>query len=257
MPTRGQKQQADHDVVSFGTLKEMLDQQKAQYEDLLRRQQSTFQSFITSIMDSTNKRMDNLIREIQEIKDSLQYSQAEIIDYKTNQHSMSLNIKEVVVKMDRLESVMSTIVKKSDSLENQSRRNNILIDGVPDNKQESWSQCEKKVREILKDKLKLDPLKIEIERSHRNGKYQEDGRPRPIVAKLLRYKDKEVIMQRAKYLKRSNIFINEDFSDAVRQKRKELLPEMRAARERGNVAFLRFDQLVVYPPRNPPRGPNA
>lgn len=145
---------------------------------------------------------------------------------------------------------ISTIVQKYDYLENQSRRNNILIDGVPDNKQENWSQCEQKVREILKDKLKLDPLKIEIEHAHRNGKFQEDGRPRPIVTKLLRYKDKEVIMQRAKYLKGSNIFINEDFSEAVRQKRKDLLPEMRAARERGNVAFLRFDRLIVHPPRD-------
>ncbi|KAI8514789.1 hypothetical protein Bbelb_073800 [Branchiostoma belcheri] len=142
-------------------------------------------------------------------------------------------------------------VIKSDYLENQSRRNNLLFDGVADNKQENWSQCEQKVRDILKDKLKLDPLKIEIERSHRNGKFQEDGRPRPIVVKLLRYKDKEVIMQRAKNLKGSNIFINEDFSDAVRQKRKELLPEMRAQRERGNIAFLRFDRLVVHPPRSP------
>ncbi|KAI8517872.1 hypothetical protein Bbelb_038890 [Branchiostoma belcheri] len=75
--------------------------------------------------------------------------------------------------------------------ENQSCRNNILFDRVPDNKQENWSQCEQKVRDILKDKLKLALLKIEIERSHRNGKFQEDGRPRPIVVKLLRYKDKE------------------------------------------------------------------
>ncbi|XP_019631891.1 PREDICTED: uncharacterized protein LOC109475612 [Branchiostoma belcheri] len=251
MPTRGQKQQVDEDVVTLGTLKEMLDQQKTQYEDLLSRQQSIFQSFITSVMDSTNKRMDNLIREVQEIKDSLQYSQAEIQDHKSRQHDLSLHIKEVEAKMDRLGADMNTIAHKSDYLENQSRRNNILFDGVPDNKQENWSRCEQKVPDILKDKLKLDPLKIEIERSHRNGKFQEEGRPRPIVVKLLRYKDKEAILQRAKHLKGSNIYVNEDFSDAVRQKRKELLPEMRAQRERGNIAFLRFDRLVVHPPRSP------
>ncbi|CAH1241749.1 Hypp6412 [Branchiostoma lanceolatum] len=232
----------------------MLAQQKAQYEDLLQRQQSTFQSFISTVMDSNNKRMNSLIREVQEIKDSLQYSQAEIEDSKTKQQDQNQSIKDVESKLDRVGVELSTIVNKADYLENQSRRNNILIDGVPDNKQENWTQCEQKVREILKDKLKLGPLKIEIERSHRNGKFQEDGRPRPIVAKLLRYKDKEVIMQKAKFLKGSNIYNNEDFSEAVRQKRKDLLPEMRAARERGNVAYLRFDRLVVHPPRDAPRG---
>ncbi|XP_035665329.1 uncharacterized protein LOC118408618 [Branchiostoma floridae] len=88
-----------------------------------------------------------------------------------------------------------------------------------------------------------------MERAHRNGRFQPDARPRAIVVKLLRFKDKETILQRARYLKGSHIFINEDFSEAVRQKREELIPEMKAARERGNVAYLRYDRLIVHPPR--------
>ncbi|KAI8517806.1 hypothetical protein Bbelb_038230 [Branchiostoma belcheri] len=100
--------------------------------------------------------------------------------------------------MNRLGADMNTIANKFDYLENQSRRNNTLFDGVPDKKQENWSQCEQKVRDILlKGQTQAGSIKIEIERSHRNGKFQEDGRPRPIVVKLLRYKDKEVILQRA------------------------------------------------------------
>ncbi|CAH1258205.1 Hypp1974 [Branchiostoma lanceolatum] len=116
-------------------------------------------------------------------------------------------------------------------------------------KEETWEESEQKVRNLLKDKLQLDPKKVEIERAHRNGRFQADRRPRSIVTKLLRYKDKQGILQRAKNLKGTHIFINEDYSEAFRQKRRELIPELKAARERGNVAYLRFDRLIVHPPR--------
>ncbi|KAI8486043.1 hypothetical protein Bbelb_361430 [Branchiostoma belcheri] len=79
------------------------------------------------------------------------------------------------------------IVKKVDYLENQSRRNNIVIDGiVDDNNKETWADTE----------VKRD---IEIERAHRNGTYnKENPRPRQAVVKLLRYKDKQLILSRAR-----------------------------------------------------------
>lgn len=97
-----------------------------------------------------------------------------------------------------------------DYLENQSRRNNLLIDGVPDSKYESWSETEIKAKKVkLSDYLKIDDKLIELERSQRTGKYNHAGCPRSIVIKLLRYKDKQEILKRAKSLKGTNIFINE------------------------------------------------
>ena len=66
--------------------------------------------------------------------------------------------------------------------------------------------------------------------------------------KFLRFKDKLAVLEKAKRLKGSFVFINEGFSDAVRQRRKELLPAMKAARERGDIAYLRYDKLIVHPP---------
>jgi hypothetical protein len=62
-------------------------------------------------------------------------------------------------------------------------------------------------------------------------------------------------MEKAKCLKGTNVYINEDYSDAVRQKRKELIPAMKAAGERGEIAFLRYDKLIVHPAsRYPSKG---
>lgn len=71
-------------------------------------------------------------------------------------------------------------------------------------------------------------------------------KPRPIVVRFLRLKDKLAVLDKAENLKGSGIFINEDFPEAVWQKRKELLPAMKAARERGDIAYLRYDKLIVH-----------
>ncbi|KAI8499875.1 hypothetical protein Bbelb_221920 [Branchiostoma belcheri] len=217
-------------------------------KELLELQERNFKSFLDTIMESTHKRMDNIIREVQEIKDSLQYSQKEIDENKINLLRHVQKVEDIDTEITLLKKDITVNDTKVDYLENQSRRNNILIDGVADTKDETWEQCEQKVRELVKEKLKLDPKQIEIERAHRNGRFNDGGRPRPIVAKLLRYKDRDQIMKRAKYLKGTHIYINEDYSEKVRQKRKELIPQMKAERERGNIAYLKFDKLVVHPP---------
>ncbi|XP_019625427.1 PREDICTED: uncharacterized protein LOC109470791 [Branchiostoma belcheri] len=131
------------------------------------------------------------------------------------------------------------MANKLDYIENQSRRNNLIFDGIKDDRKETWEQSETKVKEVLRNKLRLNTDNIKIERAHRNGK--PGDRPRPIVVKLLRYKDKQNILRQAKMLKGTP----EDFSDKIRQKRKDLQPALRAARERGQVAYIRFDKLVI------------
>ena len=39
--------------------------------------------------------------------------------------------------------------------------------------------------------------------------------------------------------------MNEDFSQRIMARRKELLPKMMKAREEGKIAYLSFDKLVV------------
>ncbi|CAH1274709.1 Hypp5400 [Branchiostoma lanceolatum] len=216
-------------------------------------QQSQFPPFDGNNLNRGARGGRGRVKEVQEIRDSLQYSQKDIEEGKSATSQYEQRINEIEAELSQLKADSTTSVNKMDYLENQSRRNNIIVDGIPDSKEESWEESEQKVRVMIKEKLKLDPRKIEIERAHRNGRFQPGERPRPIVAKLLRFKDRLTILQNAKHLKGTGIYINEDFSDAVRQKRKNLLPEMRAARERGNIAFLRFDRLVVHPPRGPTR----
>jgi hypothetical protein len=55
-------------------------------------------------------------------------------------------------------------------------------------------------------------------------------------------------MARANKLRGTNIYLNEDYSEAVRLKRKELIPIMKAERSKGNIAYIRYNRLIVHPP---------
>ena len=55
-------------------------------------------------------------------------------------------------------------------LENQSRRNNIRVSGIPEEPRETWEKVEEKVKAAVKEKLDLD---IDIERTHRVEKRKE------------------------------------------------------------------------------------
>lgn len=131
---------------------------------------------------------------------------------------------------------MQSITLKTDYLDGQSRRNNLVFEGIEESPDEGWAEAEEKVKALLMEKLQL-PWDIELERAHRaakwNGFRPNADKPRPIVAKFLRFKDRSTVLEKAKKLKGTNSFINEDFTKAVRQKRRDLLPALKAACEHG------------------------
>ena len=102
-------------------------------------------------------------------------------------------------------------------LEDLSRRNNILIDGIEEEQYETWDRCEEKVQKAIKDKSGIEN-EVEIDRCHRmkkSGKHrsnnERNSRPRIIICRLLSFKDKQRIIQSSKKLKNTGIFIYEDF----------------------------------------------
>ena len=84
---------------------------------------------------------------------------------------------------------------------------------------------------------------LAIERAHRTG--GKTNRDRTIVVKFASFKARDTILQAARAAKPRGVYVNEDFSMRVVNRRKELIPEMRAARDIGKIAYLSFDKLVV------------
>ena len=148
--------------------------------------------------------------------------------------------KELVDKLSHLENSV-------DSLENQSRRNNLSIDGIEGSVSEPWDECEDHVRTVLRDDLKISQSNnIGIERAHRLKRSGKRNCP-TIIVKLTSFKDKQMILKAAKdKLQRdSDIYVKEDFSSRVRKHRYELGKFMRNARDQNRYATLSYDKLIT------------
>lgn len=235
MPPKGSKQPSEDDTaVTMGVLTQMMDQQREFYKEMLK-QQDNFKSFVQIIMDGNAKRLDGVIRDVQELKTSLQFTQGIMDEMKAKKNDIDIKIRSFESSISKSKQELEDLFEKLDHIENQLRRSN-LIDGIAEEKGETISGLEMKIQQMLLNNLGLDSSTIEMERVHRIGQFHEGRKPRKIVVKLLRFKDRQRILFSTKKLKGTNIYINEDFSDLVQQRRRELLPKLKEAREKGERA---------------------
>jgi hypothetical protein len=119
----------------------------------------------------------------------LQFSQGQLDTFKQEHGRMTAICKSLREDINSVCESMITMMEKSDYLEGQSMRNNMVMDGIAESPNETWMESEEKVREIMSEKLKMDHKKIEVECAHRTGQLTTDlgDRPRPIV---VTFKDK-------------------------------------------------------------------
>ena len=67
-------------------------------------------------------------------------------------------------EVDKISRDLASHSHKMEYLENQSRRNNICVNGIPESDNETWEDAEVKVKRTIKDNL---GIKVDIERAHR------------------------------------------------------------------------------------------
>ena len=70
---------------------------------------------------------------------------------------------------DYINDSLSELQEKISEMEGRSRRNNIRVDIVTEEKGETWEECGNKVLEILRDKLEIED--VAIEHAHRVKPY--------------------------------------------------------------------------------------
>ena len=108
-----------------------------------------------------------------------------------------------------------------DYLENQSRRENLVIRGIPEKDGETWEDCAGHVIEVAK-KVGVTMMRRDAVRAHR---VRHGAQPRPIVVKMSSWSKREEILKNKHKLKGSHIFVMEDFSKKVIEERRVLFEE--------------------------------
>ena len=91
------------------------------------------------------------------------------------------------------------------------------LHGIPETHNENWKEIEANIRCVINEKLHLDSSQMVIEHAHGTGNPSgyAGKRPMPIVIKFLRYKDEMAVLGKGKDLKGTNIYVNEDYTEAV------------------------------------------
>ena len=175
------------------------------------------------------------------------HAEREMDDIKTTIHSQSDRLFNTTRDVEQVTCAQREMEDGLDYVENQTRRNNLRIDGVAEIAAENWADTETVARKSFATALKLPEAQanaIRIERAHRTGP-NSTGRPKTIVVRFETYKDRDCILQTARKEKTRGIFVNEDLSHRVMERRKQLMPKLREARSNGKIAYLVYARLIV------------
>ncbi|XP_065684278.1 uncharacterized protein LOC136096668 [Hydra vulgaris] len=237
-------------------IKDLFTKYKEETEAALKQQENNFINIVSANTKILNERLDKVEKNILENAKKISTLATEVEEIK-----VSLNFHEELIK-NKIKTALDSFIKNKSThneiqnnnielkkinsklreIEDRSRRNNLRVEGVKEDDNESWLESETKVKKIFDGYLGIKDVKIE--RAHRAGK-EDIKKHRTIVVKLLDFKDKEAILKNSSKLKGKNIFINEDFCAETNRIRKDLREKMKIERQLGKFAYISYDKLIV------------
>ena len=238
---------------------------REEVDSLLKAQREAFSDTVSLLMKSYESRLEKSNSEFIELKCCFEALKSEFSNQNKLVVELRAEIEDLKTPLIETNTAQKASSERIDYLEDQSRRNNLRIDGIEEDQGETWEHVAEKVKGLVRNKIGIQG-EVPIERAHRVGKPFGD-RPRTIVARFRNFPDKDNILKNASKLKGSSLYINEDLCQASRDKRKEQLPQLKQARSEGKIAYFVHTRLVIKertfqnstgsPSQLPPNDPEA
>ena len=146
---------------------------------------------------------------------------------------------------NKLSALVKEIENKNLYLEACSRRENVKLENIPE--EDPKEGTEMVLRSFLERELGFsDAANIEIQRVHRLGKKKEE-KPRPILAKFLRYKDCEKLYSLGHRLRGTDFKMYQDLPfEIVERRRTQMETFKKAKRSNIPVAFSKAQPDKLY-----------
>nr|XP_037276428.1 uncharacterized protein LOC119169479 [Rhipicephalus microplus] len=187
----------------------------------LNERTKRMESAQTTILDTVSvlkEQQQSVSESINEIKDRLAKVENQTSVFEHWQHEM----KELRTTVERLEKDTSNMHSRLDDAEDRSRRNNLVFYGIPDAADETSSESEKKIINLLTNTIQIDVTSSDICRAHRIGRY-DSAKARPLITKFETFKKRELVFSKRGLLKSTDIAMSEDFCQTTRNIRKKLI----------------------------------
>lgn len=203
---------------------------------MLDSQERAYKAAMDVVVKQMNDQITKLESTISDLTTSLEFTQRELDDMKSEIKEYVKEKKDAKMRMDQLE-------ERVNYQEDYNRRKNVRINGVEErDSSETWEQTAAVVTSMVKDKMQLGELSLE--RAHRVGP-RNDARPRTIVARFSRFCDRDAVMRNARKLKGTNIFVDDDLCPASQAVKNAQMPLLKQAKAQGKIAFFRRTKLVI------------
>ena len=108
-----------------------------------------------------------MVKDVQEMTTSLQYTRKDAEELKL----IHAKLEDVNKELDKISKDLASHSKKMEYLENQSKRYNIRVTGIPESDNETREDAEVKVKRAIKDNLGIE---ADIERAHRVERWKTE-----------------------------------------------------------------------------------
>lgn len=131
--------------------------------------------------------------------------------------------------------------KKIDYLEKEKKKNNILLFGLEE-KESSSLELLQEIKKKIKSDLNITLDANDVSKVYRIGLRNAD-KIRPALIGFTNSWKKTEILKMRKSLK--DVYVTEDFPREILEKRRELKPKLIEERAKGNIAYIKYDKLVV------------
>ncbi|XP_022835384.1 uncharacterized protein LOC111362865 [Spodoptera litura] len=191
---------------------------------------------------------------MEEIMKTLQNIQHDLAQHKRDMKDMEENIKDAInnhidqkfnqmeTRTKQLEQKLEKQQEDIDYLDKQLRMKRVIFFGVPE-LEKNYEGLLSTILEIINTKMNVTCQRWEIETVYRLGK--KDGkRIRPVIVSTTTTSRKILLLKHKRTLDNTGLYIKDDYSPAVLQKRQELQDELKRRRLEGEKVALRYDKIV-------------
>ena len=203
-------------------------------------------------LEQVLEKLENLERYVKAVDEKVSNLQAKVDCFEAFKNKTEKKIKELEDGLDFANTERESFKEKFDKLKceiNQlrdeklymevyQRRENLRFFGIKEE-----ADTEEDAREVLVGFLKTElgmenADQIEFQRVHRVGKrVSSSGKPRQIIARFLKYPQREEVMSNARKLKGKNFGISPDLPSEILERRKKKMKQFKQAKKDGKTAF--------------------
>lgn len=218
-------------------------------------------------LDLLEQKMNEITTVMQGLQTSVAALEKDVVQVKVKQNSVDEKVKELETSAsfvdEQIKDINAAIKKETDDRENKidrmkkellyleaySRRENLKFEGIPERPPgqgggDIWKEDTRiPLIEFFQSVLGItDAKEIEFQRVHRMGKEPKDGNGRTIIARFLRYSDRERIFRCGRKLKNTHYKMYEDIPRELHDLRKAQMGKLKEARKEGKRAAFSSSQ---------------